>query len=81
MTEPDITHLKIKDIYTNRILPVRTPEELGDWIREATATKSGALERTIGGLVEALNNGEDYKWHGAANGLEITEKTKRRRRK
>lgn len=77
----DITHLKVKDIYTNRILSVRTPEELGDWITQATATKSEALDSTVSGLVEALNNGEDYKWHGAANGLEITDKVKRRRRK
>lgn len=77
----DITHLKIKDIYTNRLLSVRTPEELGQWIKDATATQSEALDRTIAGLVTALNNGEDYQWHGAANGLEITEKVKRRKRK
>ena len=77
----DITHLKIKDIYTNRILTVRTVDELAQWIREATATQGEALERTIAGLVSALENGEEYRWHGAANGLEITEKTKRRKRR
>lgn len=77
----DITHLKVKDIYSNRILPVRTPEELGEWIITNTVSKTEALQRTVDGLVDALNNGEEYRWHGAANGLEITEKTKRRKRK
>lgn len=77
----DITHLKVKDIYSNRILPVRTPEELGEWITTNTVSKTEGLYRTVAGLVDALNNGEEYRWHGAANGLEITEKVKRRKRK
>ena len=77
----DITHLKIKDIYTGRLVQARTPEELGEWILSETATKSEALTRTINSLVNSLNSGSEYRWDAAANGLEITEKKTRRRKR
>ena len=59
----------------------RTPEQLGEWILSETATKSEALTRTINGLVNTLNSGSEYRWDAAANGLEITEKKTRRRKR
>lgn len=77
----DITHLKIKDKYTNRMVSIKTTEELGEWLVNATATKSEALYRTVGRLVNAMECGTDYTWHAAANGLEIEERNKGRKRK
>lgn len=77
----DITHLKIKDKYTNRLVAMKTAEDLGEWLLNATTTKSEHLLRTVSGLVNALISGEDYTWHAAANGLEIEERNRKRKRK
>lgn len=73
----DITDLKIKDIYTGLQVRVSTPAELGDWLQAKHRTHSDSLTRTIDSLCDALEAGEDYKWHAAANGLEITAKKTR----
>lgn len=77
----DLTQYRVKDIYTGKLIHAKTPQELGEWVINNTATKSDALLEGVAKLVAALENVEEYKWHAAVNGLEITEKAKKRRNK
>lgn len=79
----DITHYKIKDMYTSKILRVKDEQELSEWLRKSYATLTEGQEYMINCLAESFvgeaMNG--IKWYGAACGLEIEPKKKTRRKK
>lgn len=72
---------KIKDVYSGSLVRVRTTEELGDWLRGKYATLMPEQDRCITRLCEAIDEGEDPTWWGAACGLTIEPVKKKRSRK
>ena len=76
----DLTAYKIKDLYTGRLIKVKTVEELKQWLWDNNKTQSDALYGTIEGLVNVLENDQDFKWYAAANMISM-ERPKGRRKK
>lgn len=76
----DISHLKVVDDYTGRIVKVSTTEALCDWLLDNTRTHTDNHLRQVVELGRVLEAHEDYKWHGKALGLTITEIKKKRKR-
>ncbi len=78
----DLTQLKIVDIYTGKVLRVRTPVELTEWLKKSYKVLTPAIEADIVCLEMSFENDDDFciKWYGVACGLEITPKKTRRKR-
>lgn len=79
----DTTHLRIRDAYTNRVLPVRTAGELEDWLVKSYATLTNGQREMVQGLMASLAQGddEDIKWYGVACDLVIEAKKKTRKKR
>lgn len=77
-----LTEYKIKDIYTTRMVPSRTTEELREWLWNSYTTKNERLKKNIDHLIKGLETAaEDLKWRAAVLGLEVTHKKPRSKRK
>lgn len=79
----DISHLKFKDAYTNRVLPVRTAGELEDWLVKSYATLTNGQKEMVQGLMTSLEQDDEQgiKWYGVACDLLIEPKKKVRKRR
>lgn len=71
---------KIKDVYSGKLVPARTVEELDAWLRASYATLMPEQERCIVRLCAELEAGNDPAWWAAACNITI-ETTKKRSRK
>lgn len=69
---------KIKDVYTGKLVPARTVEELEAWLRASYATLMPEQERCIIRLCAELEAGNDPAWWAAACNVTI-EKPKKKR--
>lgn len=79
----DLTQLKIVDIYTGKMIRASTREELSEWLTNSYKTLTDNTKADIICLDKSFehDDGQAIKWYGAALGLEITPKKKRRSRK
>lgn len=71
---------KVKDVYSGKLVPARTVEELDAWLRASYATLLPGQERCIVRLCAELEEGNDPAWWAATCGITI-ESTKKRSRK
>ena len=76
-----MSEFKIKDMYSGSLVRVKTSEDLHEWLTSKYATLMSEQERCIDGLKDALDNGADPTWWGAACGLSIELAKKKRSRK
>lgn len=79
----DITHYRIRDMSTGKILRVKDEQELSEWLRKSYATLTEGQQEMIRclGVSFEQEDGEGIKWYGAACDLMIEPKKKTRRKK